>query len=175
MAPSIALFFTLVLLTGIQVSTSHLLKGSVTCLDCNAHDDLSGIKVLIKCSNVRKMVVATTTEEGTFETDLPKDSTTKTTTPNCLAKILGGPSLLYTSGTKTISRVTKLKEHDEYYTNSQPLNFYTSCPSKQEAKCASMADKEFGSSKTVDVPLPREWGLAPSSYYFPFIPIIGIP
>lgn len=123
---------------------------------------------------MKKAIVATTTKDGTFETDLPRDSSTTTPTSphsrNCLAKILGGPSLLFTSGKKTNAIVAKVKGHD-YYTNVEPLNFYSSCP----PDCASRDDKAFGSSKTIDIPLPREWGLAPSSYYFPFVPIIGIP
>ncbi|KAL3518563.1 hypothetical protein ACH5RR_021152 [Cinchona calisaya] len=168
----ISLFFTLVLARA-EFSTGHVLEGSVTCLDCDGHNDLSGIKVLVKCSNVKKMALATTKEDGTFSTELPKDTrkTSPADSPKCLAKILGAPTLLYTSGKKTISKVEKVQGHD-YYANSQPLNFYNSCPPEKHAQCAST---EFSSSKTVDIPLPREWGLAPSSYYFPFFPIIGIP
>ncbi|KAL3530374.1 hypothetical protein ACH5RR_009696 [Cinchona calisaya] len=167
-----ALLFTLAL-ARIELSTSHVLKGSVTCLDCDGHNDLSGIKILVKCTKVKKLAMPTTKEDGTFETELPKDNKASPDSPKCLAKILGGSSLLYTSGKETISKVEKVKGH-EYYTNIQPLNFYKSCPAEKIAKCASI-DLEFGSSKTVDIPLPREYGLAPSSYYLPFIPIIGIP
>lgn len=127
----------------------------------------------MKCSNVKKTAVANTNEDGTFETELPKDTKNSPNSLKCLAKILGGPSLLYTSGKKTISRVEKVQGHD-YFKNSEPLNFYKSCPAKKHTQCASI-DLQFGSSKTFDIPLPREWGLAPSSYYLPFIPIIGIP
>ncbi|XP_027105886.1 uncharacterized protein [Coffea arabica] len=168
----IALFFTLAL-ARIELSTSNVLRGSVTCLDCDGHNDLSGIKIVVKCSNVKMVDVATTKKDGTFETELAKGTTTSPNSLKCLAKILGGPSLLYTSGKKTISKVEKVEGHD-YYTNTEPLNFYKSCPAEKHAECASV-DLEFGSSKTVDLPLPREWGLAPSSYYVPFIPIIGIP
>ena len=49
------------------------------------------------------------------------------------------------------------------------------CPSTIEAaKCKPIKNK-FGSSKAIDLSLPPEWGLAPSRYYIPFIPIIGIP
>lgn len=193
------LFFLInLVLVSVQLASSsdHVLKGSVTCLDCDLkhHNDLSDIKVLMKCSNVKKMVMATTKEDGTFETKLPQDMmmmmtthTTTTSSPHtinskCSTKIVGGSSLLYTLGKNTISRVVKIQGQDYYYTNEEPLNFYKSCPKQKNnnnnnaaEKCASAAAANFGSSKTVDIPLPREWGLAPSSYYVPFIPIIGIP
>ncbi|KAI5666753.1 hypothetical protein M9H77_16606 [Catharanthus roseus] len=167
----VIVFFLTLALANFQTSSSHVLKGSVTCLDCDSHYDLSEIKVLVRCSNVKKMALATTKKDGTFETKLP----TSAEKPKCLAKIVGaGSNLLYTSGKKTISRVVKVQgQEDFYYTNSEPLNFYKSCPQQKQAECASAAG--FDSSETVDIPLPREWGLAPSSYYLPFIPIIGIP
>ncbi|RZB76524.1 hypothetical protein D0Y65_034816, partial [Glycine soja] len=52
------------------------------------------------------------------------------------------------------------------------------CEGVKNLAMATTEDKgffKFGSSKSFDLPLPREWGLAPSSFYVPFFPIIGIP
>ncbi|WP_168415081.1 hypothetical protein, partial [Acinetobacter indicus] len=161
-------------LARVELSTCHVLKGSVSCLDCNRHYDLSGIKVLVKCSQVKKLAMATTEEDGSFKTELPSDAPTSPPSSNCLAKLLGGPSQLYASRNNIVSQIVKSHESDSYII-STPLNFHTSCPlSKKDAKCGAQNAK-IGSSKTVDLPLPPEWGLAPSSYYVPFFPIIGIP
>lgn len=129
------------------------------------------------------MVVATTTEDGAFKTELPSDTPASTSTPpppsslNCHTKILGGPVQLYASAKHMVSKTVKAaNDSADSYTISTPLNFYTSCPvsNKEDAKCRAR-NAQIGSSKTVNVPLPREWGLAPSSFYVPFMPIIGIP
>ncbi|XP_052184678.1 uncharacterized protein LOC127796542 [Diospyros lotus] len=162
------------LLSRVEFSTCHLLKGSISCLDChNRHLDLSGIKVVVKCSQVKKLAVATTGKDGTFEMELPSDTSTPSSTSssvNCLAKIMGGPRQLYTSRKDTVARTVKVPDESESYTISKPLKFYASLPPSSQND-----NGNFGSSKTVDLPLPPEWGLAPSSYYFPFFPIIGIP
>ncbi|KAK9058661.1 hypothetical protein SSX86_023503 [Deinandra increscens subsp. villosa] len=163
--------FALTLSMMIEFSTCHLLKGSVTCLDCPSGSDLSGINILIKCTQVKNLAMATTNVHGTFETQLPSN--------HCQAKILGGPKQLYISRkTMVTSLMTAVHETDS--TTSRPLSFYTSCPMSQnhDGKCGARKDaikRNIGSSKTMDLPLPKEWGLAPSSYYVPFIPIIGIP
>lgn len=135
----------------------------------------SGINVVVKCDKVKKQVVSTTENDGSFTTELPSDTPQSfAQTANCLAKLLGGPNQLYASRKNMVSEVVKSHEPNSY-TIATPLAFSTTCPSaKNNAKC-SAHDAAIGSSKTVDIPLPREWGLAPSSYYVPFIPIIGIP
>ncbi|KAI8524358.1 hypothetical protein RHMOL_Rhmol13G0144500 [Rhododendron molle] len=175
---SALLVFALVL-AKVKLSTSYVLKGSVHCLDCKpTHDhDLSGIKVQVKCSQVKKMAMATTGQDGTFQTELPSDTpaTTQTSPSSCIAKILGGPSQLYVSKKNMVSEIAKVPSGSNSYTVSTPLMFYTSCPlAKSDPKCRAR-NAGVGSSKTFDLPLPPEWGLAPSSYYIPFIPIIGIP
>lgn len=140
---------------------------------------ISGIKILLNCERVKKSVVATTEKDGSFAAQLPTDRNSKTppaTTPpplKCRAKLLGGPQQLYASKNLMVSQIIHGSDDSNSYTISTPLAFYTSCPTTQAAKCKAM--KEFASSKTVDLPLPPEWGLAPSSYYIPFFPIIGIP
>lgn len=127
----------------------------------------SGIKVAVKCNQVKKLAVTTTGKDGTFKTKLPKDAPTSTHhgSLNCLARVLGGPDQIYASRKDMVSNVVKAHDSDDSsYTISKPLNFYT------------FKNSGIGSSKTIDLPLPKEWGLAPSSYYLnPFVPIIGIP
>ncbi|XVF46938.1 hypothetical protein PTKIN_Ptkin03bG0068600 [Pterospermum kingtungense] len=169
----IALFFLLAL-ARIQLSTSQVLEAKLYCFDCNHDYDFSGIKVVVKCAQVKKSATATSEENGSFKVELPTD-TSKTPKPlNCLAKALGGPNQLYAWKKKMVSKVVKAHELNSY-TISTPLAFYTSCPlaSKDAKSCG--APNQIGSSKTVDLPLPPEWGLAPTSYYVPFMPIIGIP
>ncbi|CAK9141311.1 unnamed protein product [Ilex paraguariensis] len=167
----IAIFFTLAL-ANFQLSSCHVLKGSVTCLDCDGHFDLSGIKVQVKCGQRTRLAMATTEADGSFQTDLPVESPTSPASFDCLARILGGPNQLYTSRKDMVTTIVKSQESDQSCTISKPLSFYASCP--KDGKCAAKGS-EFGSSKTIDLPLPKEWGMAPSSYYIPFLPIIGIP
>ena len=134
---------------------------------------VSGIKVLVKCDKVKKLAMATTEDDGSFEADVPSDYKTPPTVPlNCLAKLLGGPNQLYASKKIMISQIVET-HHSNTYTIKNPLSFSQSCPSTiSHAKCEAI--KNWTSSKTVDLPLPPQWGLAPS-YYIPFFPIIGIP
>lgn len=117
--------------------------------------------------------MADTEYDGSFEVELPS----KTSPLNCHAKLLGGPIQLYATRKNVITKIIKSSsdDHEETnsYTISTPLSYSTSCRTADHAKCRAV--NKFGSSKTVDLPLPREWGLAPSSYYVPFVPIIGIP
>ncbi|KAJ9188653.1 hypothetical protein P3X46_000028 [Hevea brasiliensis] len=156
-------------LSGVQLSSCHVLKGKLACLDCSSRYDFSGIKVLVKCDNAKRLATSTTKSDGSFEVELPSDSSSRTsTTPlNCLAKIAGGSSQLYASKKNMVSKIVKTQDSSPYAI-STPLVFSTTSPPLGKIK-------DIGSSKTVDLPLPREWGLAPSSYYPPFIPIIGIP
>ncbi|KAF5751710.1 hypothetical protein HS088_TW02G00727 [Tripterygium wilfordii] len=152
----------------IQLSTCQALKAKVSCLDCKTLYDFSGIMVSVKCDKVKKLSMATANEDGSFAVDLPSEPTKKPM--NCLAKLVGGPSEIYASKKNMVSEIVKAGDETTtgFYTISTLLAFSTKCPSKA-MKCG------FASSKTVDLPLPPEWGLAPSSYYVPFVPIIGIP
>ncbi|XWS71453.1 hypothetical protein CRYUN_Cryun03dG0139200 [Craigia yunnanensis] len=169
----ITVLFFLLALARIQLSTCQVLEGKLSCLECNHDYDFSGIKVVVKCAHVKKLATATAEENGSFKAKLPTD-TSKTPKPlNCLAKLLGGPNQLYAWKKNLVSKVVKTHELNSY-TFSTPLAFSTSCPlASKDTKCG--APNEIGSSKTIDLPLPPEWGLAPSSYYLPFFPIIGIP
>uniref|UniRef100_A0A7N0VEI2 Pollen Ole e 1 allergen and extensin family protein n=1 Tax=Kalanchoe fedtschenkoi TaxID=63787 RepID=A0A7N0VEI2_KALFE len=163
---SIVLAFVLALFAArFDPSASQSLKASVSCLDCDHHFDYSGIEVAVKCDKAEKLSVVSTDSDGSFSvTELPVSSPA-----SCLAKLVGGPSQLYVPKSNTVSRVIPTTTHKELnaYTLSTPLAFYTSRPATPKS--------QLGSSKNIDIPLPPEWGLAPSSYYVPFFPIIGIP
>ncbi len=156
-------------LARIDPSACQTVKGKVYCLDCTHTYDLSDIMISVKCEGVKKLAVAVTEDNGSFKLDLPSNHT-KPSSVNCLANILGGPVQLYASRKNQVTQIVKDNEQNSY-TISTPLSFLTSCPKNTQCK----ASNQVGSSKTVDLPLPPEWGLAPSSYYIPFIPIIGIP
>ncbi|RDY01087.1 hypothetical protein CR513_15630, partial [Mucuna pruriens] len=145
-------------LAKIDPSTCQTVQGKVSCVDCTHNYDLSDIKVSVKCDGVKKMAMATTENDGFFKVELPPDNTKPSV--NCIAKLLGGPVQLYVSRKNQVSQIIKDKEQNSY-TISTPLSLRTSCP--QNTKCKGA--KQVGSSKTVNLPLPPEWGLAPTSYY----------
>lgn len=125
----------------------------------------------MKCDKVRKLATTTTKSDGSFEVKLPPGTSTAATPLICLAKLLGGPTQLYVSRQNMVSKIVQTHDSNSY-TISTPLAFSSTCYAGG-GKCG--VSNQFGSSKTIDLPLPREWGLAPSSYYVPFFPIIGIP
>lgn len=120
---------------------------------------------------MKNATIATTNPNGSFEAELPSD----TLTSYCRARILGGSNQLYGSIKNMVRPIVKARGSS--YAISKPLEFYKKCPLK-DGNCGPNKTG-LGSSKTIDIPLPREWGLAPSSYYItPFMPIIafmGIP
>ncbi|QCE09476.1 hypothetical protein DEO72_LG10g697 [Vigna unguiculata] len=154
----------------IRPSACQTVQGKVSCTDCTHSYDFSGIMVSVKCEGVKKIAMATTEDKGFFKVDLPRDHA-KALSEMCLVKLLGGPNHLYATEKNQISEIVKGKEKNTY-TISTPLSFLRSCPQNRECK---VTENQFSSSKTLDLPLPPEWGLAPTSYYLPFLPIIGIP
>ncbi|KAI4322437.1 hypothetical protein L6164_022133 [Bauhinia variegata] len=166
----IAAFLLALALARIDPSACAAVKGKISCLDCTQNYDFSGIKLSAKCDNIKKLGVATAADDGSFKIDLPSDGTSSVSPVNCQATILGGSTQLYGSRKSLVSLIVKGQEQNSYII-STPLSFFTSCPLNTRCKAAN----ELGSSETVDLPLPREWGLAPTSYYVPFFPIIGIP
>uniref|UniRef100_A0A2P2MXV0 Pollen Ole e 1 allergen and extensin family protein n=1 Tax=Rhizophora mucronata TaxID=61149 RepID=A0A2P2MXV0_RHIMU len=168
-----ALLFAVVVLSGVKLSTCQVVKDKVSCLDCHSHYDLSGVKVQVKCDKVQKLATTSTKSDGSFEVELPAANGARSPNPmSCLASLRGGPTKLYASRKNMVSKIVKVKDARNSYTTSTALAFFTSCPS-WSAKCGNPDD--IDSSKTVNLPLPKEWGFAPSSYYVPFFPIIGIP
>ncbi|KAG7950526.1 hypothetical protein I3843_13G117800 [Carya illinoinensis] len=177
MAAAAALLFVFALARIELSSCSQFVRAKVSCLDCNQPYNFSGIKVLVKCDKVKKLAMATTEDDGSFEVKLPSDSTDISKSSdlpmNCHAKLLGGPTQLYSSRKSMVSRIIETHEKPNSYTISTPLSFYSACPTTY-AKCKDM--NKLGSSKTINLPLPPEWGLAPPSFYIPCFPIVtGIP
>ncbi|XP_022995160.1 uncharacterized protein LOC111490782 [Cucurbita maxima] len=157
-----------------STSTTRILKGKVSCLDCDAVYDLSEIVVMVKCEKAGRVVTATTAKDGGFATELPSDE--------CEARLGGGRNQLYAARKDMVAEIVRVGDGSgsgDVYGTSTPLAFCSGCRCRSidndgGEQCKAAARK-FGSSKTFDLPLPPEWGLAPSSYYFPFFPIIGIP
>lgn len=121
----------------------------------------AGVRVGVKCGR-EKPSYACTDDDGYFETEVPKGAS-----PNCFAMLLGGTKQLCASKKALISKVVKTKDANSF-TIATPLTFSSKCPLSKDRF-------QFKSSKTIDLPVPSEWGLAPTSYYIPFFPIIGIP
>ncbi|XP_010473133.1 PREDICTED: uncharacterized protein LOC104752641 [Camelina sativa] len=142
----------------VYASHAHV-EGKVSCFDCPSDYDYSGITVRVSCSHINTRFTVTTDKKGEFMSELP--SRVKS---NCEAELQGSFKQLYASKNNVKSKIVKL-EGDKYGLSSK-LIFLKSCPRSLGS---------FGSSKTVDFPVPPEWGLAPTSYYVPFFPIIGIP
>ncbi|XP_042510553.1 uncharacterized protein LOC122085979 [Macadamia integrifolia] len=178
-----ALLFSLVLFHVDASSGRALLHGSVSCLDCKEKShQLHGIRVLVGCDGVKKMAMAVTDDNGHFRTELPRDSSSKSST-KCLAKLLGGPKQLCSSRKTLVYNVVEADHGKNSFTIAKPLAFFTSCSTNTKAKTQSTPLDEmtktfttdFGPFKTINIPLPSEWGLAPTSDYIPIMPIIGIP
>ncbi|KAK9734556.1 hypothetical protein RND81_04G148000 [Saponaria officinalis] len=142
-------------------------KGSVSCSDCGPDYDFTGIRILVKCSNVKKLSEAITDKKGNFATNLPSDAATSAS-PKCLAKVLGGSSQLYATKQNMVSVIVMARGDKNTYTLHTPLIVSKSC----HGKCGS-SRPDIDSSKTID--FPPEFGLPPASDFVAFIPIIGIP
>ncbi|KAM7274342.1 hypothetical protein ACFE04_029006 [Oxalis oulophora] len=164
-------YFFMLVVSKIDLSSCQVpvLNGKVSCFDCATHNDLSGIMVQVKCNGVKNLATTMTKDTlGSFQVELPSFPTTSTA---CQAKLLGGATQLYAPKQNMISEIVKAR--DSSLTISTPLVVYTSCPKSlnHKANCGTGIE----GSKTINLPLPREWGLAPTSFYIPFFPIIGIP
>ncbi|CAH2060941.1 unnamed protein product [Thlaspi arvense] len=155
----LTLFLFAAALSSCLMVSASLVEGKVSCFDCPNDYDYSGIMVSVSCSHTETRFTASTDKKGEFMSELPSRDTS-----NCEAELQGSFKQLYAATKAIKSKIVKL-EGDKYGLSSK-LIFLRSSPRSLGS---------FGSSKTVDLPVPREWGLAPTSYYFPFFPIIGIP
>ncbi|KAL8144009.1 hypothetical protein V2J09_017041 [Rumex salicifolius] len=131
----------------------------------------TGISILVKCDQMKKPAMATTNKGGSFEANLPLSSSTSS---NCRARLFAGPKQLYALNKNIEAKVIRVSDQANTYTTASTMTFATSCSSLATlGRCPS----PLGSSKTVDLPIPPEYGLPPTSYYLaplaPFIPIIG--
>ncbi|MGD7361324.1 hypothetical protein, partial [Ralstonia pseudosolanacearum] len=161
---AISAFFLVSALASIEFSACNVVKGTVSCLDCNLHDDLPEVNVLVKC--VKSTTTTTTEKDGSFEAQLP----TNPSSTNCAVELVGGPQQLCSYRKTMASKIVKAHDSSSY-TISSPLAYSTSCPSNTKSGTSTSM---FDSSKTVDFPMPSEWGLPPTSFVIPIIPI-GIP
>ncbi|KFK44754.1 hypothetical protein AALP_AA1G298500 [Arabis alpina] len=158
----LALFLFTVALASCLVDSASLVNGKVSCFDCPNDYDYSGIMISISCSHSKTHFTVSTDKKGEFRSKLPLSIE-----PNCEAELQGSFKQLYASKTNVKAKIVKLTGENNKYGLSSKLIFLKSCPRSLGS---------FASSKTIDFPVPREWGLAPTSYYFPpFLPIIGIP
>ncbi|CAH8263878.1 unnamed protein product [Arabidopsis lyrata] len=155
----LALFLFSASLSSCLVVSASLVEGKVSCFDCPNDYDYSGIMVGVSCSHTKTHFTVTTDKKGEFMSKLPSSIES-----NCEAELQGSFKQLYASKNNIKSKIVKL-DGDKYCLSSK-LIFLKSYPRSLGS---------FGSSKTVDLPVPPEWGLAPTSYYVPFLPIIGIP
>ncbi|XP_023542373.1 uncharacterized protein LOC111802294 [Cucurbita pepo subsp. pepo] len=166
-------FLLLMVLARTQLAQCNTLKANISCLDCQSNYDFSGNMIVVNCKNVKNLSVAITEANGSFKTTLPSDMASddsEAAPSNCIAKLTGGPHQLYASRKGMSSTVIK-RTNSNFFTLANALTFST-C--KHNTKCLSI--KNFvADSKTIDLPLPPEWGFPPTSYYFPVLPIIGIP
>jgi hypothetical protein len=69
-------------------------------------------------------------------------------------------------GKPKFHKLSKQKEENNYII-SNTLSYMISSPKNTSCKSAKLV----GSSKSIDIFLQPSWGLAPSSYYVPFVPM----
>ncbi|GAB4824658.1 hypothetical protein Ancab_007530 [Ancistrocladus abbreviatus] len=174
---ALAMTITIISLARIQPVECSVVKAHVSCIDCGRHYDLSGIIVTIQCDKVKKMAITSTEHNGSFEAQLPTDFSLPPTS-NCQAKVLGGPKQLYALEENKGSKIITKQGKTNVYTTLAPLIVAESCTSFRKYGRCSSPDGNLGSSKTINLPVPPEFGLPPTSFYipiFPIFPIIGIP
>ncbi|ONK57470.1 uncharacterized protein A4U43_C09F840 [Asparagus officinalis] len=184
MAPHCAAVRVLVLvlaLASINLSSCQLVKGSVSCVDCNPHKDLSGVRVAVKCRFERKLVFALTNNKGNFEAEVPKNSSSPSSSPlNCYAMLLGGPVQLWAFKKSMLSKIIKAPAGlSGSYSLSTPLTFFISHPTPKVFDQSHSDDKkspDFGVFPPMALPPPANFtGNIPLIFFFPFLPIIGVP
>ncbi|KAF3778210.1 hypothetical protein EJ110_NYTH41879 [Nymphaea thermarum] len=168
---SVAILLVLLLQSASSYEASSVaVTGSISCPDCTSRRQLAGLRVVIKCGRAKQAIGTLTDNTGAFKVNL-SSSLLHDMAP-CYAMLLSGSNRQCKfEGGHNIARIV-----DGRLTS--PLTFSPfSCPGKpsQGLKPGGSQGAELGDSKTIDLPLPPEWGLPPTSYYtYPIIPI-GIP
>ncbi|CAN6439185.1 unnamed protein product [Victoria cruziana] len=173
MAYGVAILSVLLLqsASGHGVGGDVVVTGSVSCPHCTSGDQLQGLGVVVGCGRDGQVGGALTNDSGWFKVNMRRPGLLQSAAP-CYAMLVSGPRrrCRFKDG-HSMARVV-----DGRLTS--PLTFSpASCVGEpsQGLGPASIRGAELGDSKTIDLPLPREWGLPPTSYYtFPVIPI-GIP
>uniref|UniRef100_A0A0D9VGP3 Uncharacterized protein n=1 Tax=Leersia perrieri TaxID=77586 RepID=A0A0D9VGP3_9ORYZ len=163
------------------------LRGSVGCLDCAPGHDLSGVVVAVRCGGGAApagLRAAQTDERGGFEVAVPAnvDDGVRRGHPRCAARVLGGAEQLCALGSRlavftrcggavaTTTTTTMAAEAaagaGEQKSPATPRSPRTPTPRQTPAGTTS---PPRGATPRYDGP-----GL-PLIYFFPFLPIIGIP
>ena len=127
----------------------------------------AGVGLRVKCRNERKLAYALTNNKGYFNV---KNIPTNSSSPNCFVMLLGGPVQLWAFKK---SMVSKILRSENSYGLSTPLTFFTSYPSEA---VQGRTNNEFGvSAAPSDFPPMGSTDTIPLIFFFPFLPIIGIP
>lgn len=141
------------------------------------------MRVAVKCKNDKELVYALTNKEGCFEAVIPTNFSSSSS-PNCVVMLLGGPVQVWAFKKSMMSKIVKAATgQKDSYSLSTRLTFFTSYPSKahqspdgsEKAPQSGVLVAPDGSSSTGGVGLPRPASTLPLIFYFPFLPIIGIP
>uniref|UniRef100_A0A0A9BUJ8 Uncharacterized protein n=1 Tax=Arundo donax TaxID=35708 RepID=A0A0A9BUJ8_ARUDO len=196
MAPRRPLFGTLLLALAVVLAQlgalscegdTLRLRGSVACLDCAAGHDLSGVVVAVKCAgdDGTGLHAAQTDGRGNFNVAMPASASA------CAARVLGAAEQLCAPQRLTVARVVPGRRlGSSYYALGSHLAFFTGCgPSVSSAGATTTlaaSDQREPMPPAMQTPvgsLPRAEGNSPPFgmgglpliYFFPFLPIIGIP
>ncbi|KAG8070914.1 hypothetical protein GUJ93_ZPchr0006g45533 [Zizania palustris] len=166
-----------------QRGEGDTLRGSVACLDCAPDHDLSGVVVAVKCRDGAGLRAAQTDGRGNFNVVVPAGG--QQPSP-CAARVLGGADQLCAPERLTVSPVVAGREPGSYALGSR-LAVFTRCGAL--AKMAASGDQTPAQPRVPRTPRqtpaaspPRAGGTIPPFgpglpliYFFPFLPIIGIP
>ncbi|KQJ99746.1 uncharacterized protein LOC104584272 [Brachypodium distachyon] len=181
-APARLLLLLAVVLAQLGPLSCDTLRGSVTCLDCAAGHHLSGVVVAVKCTGGAGLHAAQTDGSGSFDVAVPAASGSR-----CAARVLGGAEQLCAPQGLAVARVVAAAGGS--YALGSRLAVFTRCGAGAGA-VATMATGSGGQRPAPPGPRPvmsppqavgrgsssPPYGLGiPLIYFFPFIPIIGIP
>ncbi|KAK3154268.1 hypothetical protein QOZ80_2BG0188350 [Eleusine coracana subsp. coracana] len=175
------------------------LHGSVACLDCAAGHDLSGVIVAVKCASDNNdtgtLHAVETDARGKFHVAMPASPSGWS---QCAARILGATQRLCAQPGLTVARVVvpERAPPGSSYALGSRLAFFTRCGPDvgTAAATTTMAARDEEQPAAPRVPSTRPWapvrsplpaggsgrspygiGGLPLIFFFPFVPIIGIP
>uniref|UniRef100_A0A0A9B6G8 Uncharacterized protein n=1 Tax=Arundo donax TaxID=35708 RepID=A0A0A9B6G8_ARUDO len=203
MAPRLPLVGALLLLLLLAVVLAQL--GALSCegdslrlrgfrrlpraLDCAAGQDLSGVVVAAKCAgdDGTGLPAAESDVRGDFEMAMPASASP------CAARVLGATEQLCAPQGLTVARVVPERRHGSSYALGSRLAFFTRCGASgfSAGVVTTTAAGDQGHAPRVPASRPKPsagstpraggksppigMGGLPLIYFFPFLPIIGIP
>ncbi|XP_040376427.1 protein argonaute 12 [Oryza brachyantha] len=170
------------------------LRGSVACLDCAPGHDLSGVVVAVRCGGgdgAVQLRAAQTDERGGFDVAVPADGGGGGHgRRRCAARVLGGAEQLCAPGRLAVAPVVAPAEPGSYALGSR-LAVLTRCGGAVAATTAAAtgSDQSPAPPRARRTPTTRRTQPRPGRgtgrpydgpglpliYFFPFLPIIGIP